>query len=81
MLINKISSRKRKKAASLKCITNKNGEKLNKPTSIANCLNEHLSSVGKNMASEIENIVDPKSLKNPLDYLPRTVKNSLFFVM
>ena len=74
-----ISNRKRKSAASLKCITNKKGEKLNKPINIANCLNEHFSSVGKNMASEIENVVDPKSMKNPLDYLPRTVKNSLFF--
>ena len=31
------------------------------------------------MAKEIENEVDSKTLKNPLDYLPKTVRNSLFF--
>ena len=79
MLINEISNRKRKSALSLKCIKNKKGEKLNESLSVANCLNEHFSSVGKRMANEIENEVDTKTLKNPLDYLPKTVKNSLFF--
>ena len=78
LLINEISNRKRKQALSLKCITNKKGEKLSQPLNIANCLNEHFSSVGKDMANDIENVVDPKTLKNPLDYLPRTVTNSLF---
>ena len=31
------------------------------------------------MAKDIENEVDSKTLKNPLDYLPKTVRNSLFF--
>ena len=62
-----------------KCIKNKKGEKLNESLSVANCLNEHFSSVGKRMANEIENEVDTKTLKNPLDYLPKTVKNSFFF--
>ena len=31
------------------------------------------------MASKIDDEVDPSTLKDPLQYLPKTVKNSLFF--
>ena len=80
MLINEIANRKRKSALSLKCIKDRNGKKLNESLCVANCLIDHFSSVGKRMASEIENNVDTKTLKNPLDYLPKTVQNSLFFI-
>ena len=54
-------------------------KKVDDPLGIANCLNEHFSSVGKRMASEIDKEIDPRVIKNPLDYLPKTVKNSLYF--
>ena len=40
-LVNEISKRKRKMKNSVKCVRNKHGKKLDDPTSIANCLNDH----------------------------------------
>lgn len=51
-----------------------------KTLSIANCLNEHSSSVGKNMAAEVDIEVDSKLLRDPLDYLPKQVKNSIYIL-
>ena len=72
-LVNEISNRKRKSSNSIKCLSDKNGKKLEDPLCIANCLNTHFSSVGKNMAADIDNEISPKRLKDPLDYLPKKV--------
>ena len=78
-LVNEISNRKRKSSNSIKCLSDKDGKKLEDPFCIANCLNTHFSSVGKNMAAKIDNEISSKRLKDPLDYLPKKVKNSLYF--
>ena len=79
MLINEISKRKKKSRNSIKFLCNKNGIKLQNPKCIANCLNEHFSSIGKDMAANIDKEVKPEYIRDPLDYLPKQVKNSLFF--
>ena len=54
----------------------KNGARLEDSTKIANCLNNHFSSVGSKMANNIEsqNIVT----KDPLEYIKKEVDKSLF---
>ena len=61
--LNEISRRKRKSRNSIKSLHNKNGEKLVNPQCIANCLNEHFSCVGKNMATNIDKEVKPEYTK------------------
>ena len=50
--VNEIMKRKRKARSSIKKIRNKEGEDISDLEGIANCLNEHFSSVGKNMAEK-----------------------------
>ena len=45
--VNEITKRKRKSGQSIKNIINRTGEKITKPDEIADCFNEHFSSVGK----------------------------------
>ena len=78
-LINEISKRKVKRRNSIRFLYNKHGQKLVEPQKIGNCLNQHFSSVGKNMASKIDDEVDFKFKRNPMDYLPKQLKNSMFF--
>ena len=72
--INEISKRKRNKKTSIKSIIDKKGTKLKCQTDIADCLNSHFSSIGKNMASEYDQL-NLSNLRNPLDYITR--KNSI----
>ena len=76
-LINEISNYKRKTKTSIKSIVDKDGNTLSDPISIADCFNNHFSSVGSAMAQKFDGI-DSSRLKNPLSYLSSDVKNSLF---
>ena len=79
-LINELSGRMRKKQTSVKCLKTKSGKKLEKQIDIANYLNEHFCSVGKTMASKLDNdCVDKLDIKDPLDYIPTKVSKSIFF--
>ena len=53
-LVNEISHRKRKKGCSINAIVNKDGIRLTDPQDIANCLNDHLGTVGANMAGKFD---------------------------
>ena len=72
-LINEISNRKRRSNSSVKSLINCKGEKLADPKQIANCLNEHFSVIGENMAQKFENI---ESVNDPLDYINCEVRTS-----
>ena len=75
-LVNELCSRKRKKQTTCKSIRNKNGEKLENPLDIANCLNDHFGCVGKNMAEKLQqNGIE--NLPDPLDYIPNTSQQSM----
>ena len=76
-LVNEITSYKRKKSQAIKSMTDKNGKKLKDSASIANCLNDFFATIGKNMAQEIEKM-DGTRLRDPLSYISKDVKNSLF---
>ena len=76
-LINEIAKRKRNSDRTIKCMTDKHGTKLEDPTKIANCLNEHFSSVGEKMASHF-NDMDESARKNPLDYINENNRNSMY---
>ena len=65
-MINEISNRKRSTRNTVKCLVDRNGRKLSEPLQIANCLNEHFSSVGEKMA---EKFVDMENGKDPLDFI------------
>ena len=77
--INEIMKRKRNSKSSIKNIRNKEGNLVCNTTDIANCLNEHFSTVGKNMASKFENAENSEQLKDPLDYISKRVDSSLEF--
>ena len=72
--INEIMKRKRKSRASIKNIRSKTGKLLCSKPEIANCLNEHFSSVGKSMANKFNNL---EPLKDPLDYISKRVEQSI----
>ena len=67
-LINELSMRKNKKKTSIKSLKNKNGETLSAPNEIADCLNEHFGSVGKEMAEKFENC-ENDVVNDPLEYV------------
>ena len=73
-LINEITKRKKSNNHSIKSIVDKKGHKLCDPKLIANSLNEHFSTIGKDMASKFINDANPK---DPLDYITTDVKNKL----
>ena len=72
-LINEITNRKRKSGSIIKSLKDQKGCILNEPKDIVNCLNNHFSSVGKEMAEKI------KTPKDPLTYINKEVYNSFFF--
>ena len=47
--------------------------KISEPPLIANCLNEHFSSVGENMAKKFERL---DNTKDPIDYITRDISNN-----
>ena len=53
-LVKEITNRKRSTKNSIRSIIDKNGLKLQNPKLIANSLNEHFSTVGENMALNLE---------------------------
>ena len=65
-----------KKQTSVKAIINKDGEKLTKPDDKADCFNEHFGTVGENMAKEHDK--ENGIHKNPLEYITKEPKESLF---
>ena len=71
------ASNKRKKATTIKSMVDKNGKKLKDSTDIANCLNDFFATVGKNMAQKFDKM-DGTRLRDPLSYISKDVKNSLF---
>ena len=68
-LINDLSNRKRNPKISVKSLINSAGEKLDNPDQVADCLNEHLCSVGERMSSDC-----PKSDKDPIEYISCDIK-------
>ena len=64
--VNDIMKRKKKARSSIRNIRNKKGEDIRDLEGITNCLNEHFTSVGKNMA---KNHDANENLKNPIDYI------------
>ena len=72
--VNEIMKRKRKARSSIKKIRNKEGEDISDLEGIANCLNEHFSSVGKNMAEKHDK---NENLKNPIDYITDRVEENI----
>ena len=75
-LVNEISNRKRKKGAKIKSVKNKKGNILSDSTSIADCFNEHFSTVGKNMSKKFLEL-DQSMLKDPLSFISKEVTNSI----
>ena len=75
-LVNEIAKRKRKSSISIKSLLDKKGNRLDDPKDIANCLNSHFTSVGKEMADKFD--TEDKSVPNPLDYIKKDVKDSMF---
>ena len=74
-LVNEITKRRRSTKNSVKSIVDKHGRKLRDPKIIANSLNEHFSTIGKDMASKF---MSNTNLKNPLDYISVDIKDELF---
>ena len=74
-LVNEITKRKKINNHSIKSLLDKKGNKLRDPKLIANALNEHFSTVGKNMASKFMNNTNTK---DPLDYITADVRNKPF---
>ena len=52
-LVNKITNFRRKSTTNIKCLVDKNGNHLTNPSDIANTLNNHFGSIGKNNSSRI----------------------------
>ena len=75
-IVNEVMKRKKSARKSIKCIKDKDGKKISDSENISNCLNEHFSSVGKNMAKEFDNCAN---VKDPLDYIPRRVNENFSF--
>ena len=67
-LINEIAKRKKNEKSSIKTIVDKNGVKIHTKPEIAQCLNSHFASVGKNMASEY-NSLSIQNLRDPIEYI------------
>ena len=65
-MVNEISNRKRSSKNSVTTIVDKEGRQLTDPLHIANCLNEHFSSMGEKMA---EKFSMSENSKGPLDYV------------
>ena len=76
-LINELSQRKKKKHTVIKSIRDKDGKILKDPGKIANCLNEHFGSIGKEMADKFE-MDDSVAEKDPLEYVTVEQKESMF---
>ena len=68
--------RKRKSRTSIKNIRNNIGEMISKQENVANCLNEHFSSIGKTMASKFEKL---ECQNDPFDYISKKVEESITF--
>ena len=76
-MINEISHRKRKTTCNIKRMKDPDGNCLEDPTEIANCLNTHFGTVGQKMADKFENM-DSNLLKDPLSFIKREEnKNSM----
>ena len=77
--INEITKRKKKKGAAIKFLVDKEGNRIEKNIEIADCLNNHFSSVGKRMAEKLEGSIE-EEIKNPLDFLAHiNVRTPAFF--
>ena len=74
--VNEIMNRKKKRRSAIKSLINKEGVEVTDEQEVTNCLNEHLSSVGKNMA-ESEMLNDQGDLKNPIEYITTRVEDSI----
>ena len=70
--INEIMKRKRKSKTSIKMVKDKNGDEVTDRDEICNCMNEHFSTIGKNMAEAC-----PVCGKDPLDYLSKRVEENI----
>ena len=79
-LVNKITNFRRKSTTTIKCLVDKDGNKLTNPLDIANTLNNHFGSIGKIMAQEFDNL-DNCQVKDPLSYISKDVRNSIFLSM
>ena len=77
-LINEISKRKRVQNKKIKSIKDKDGNLLQDPMKIANCLNEHFASIGKEMAAKFDEPSNENDLKDPLDYISYKINHSIF---
>ena len=75
-LINEISQRKRKTSPGIKSLKDRDGNIIESPSKIANCLNGHFSSVGGLMAQELES--NSTNIKDPISYIKKNVDKSLF---
>ena len=76
-MINEISQRKRKASHSgIKSLKDRDGNIIESPSKIANCLNDHFSSVGGRMAQELES--NSTNTKDPISYIKKNVDKSLF---
>ena len=64
---------------SVKCVRNVHGKKLDDPDSIANCLNQHFGSIGKEMAKKFdeEDTLLPSPI-DPVEYITKDVQHSVF---
>ena len=68
--------RKKKSRVSIKSITNKDGDEVTDKEDITNCMNEHLSTVGKNLA-ESNMFSENGELKNPIEYITTRVEDNI----
>ena len=59
-------------------IIDKEGNRLDKKIDIMNCLNQHFSKIGKQMAEEGEHS-NGDDLKDPLDYMPFASSQNTFY--
>ena len=69
-LVNEISSRKRKSGCDIKKLIDSDGNVLESPQEIANCLNSHFGSVGAKMAKKFDEL-DSNLLKDPLSFIQK----------
>ena len=75
-LINEISMRKRKKRTQVQSIRNKNGKKLRDPSAIANCLNTHFGTVGKDLAKNLDQ--SKSDIQDPIEYIKIIQQQSMY---
>ena len=75
-MVNEICRRKRKKQNTIKSMVDPAGNEQHKPFDIANSLNDHFTSIGSKMASEIEK--SARNIRDPLSYITKYYENSLF---